>query len=301
MNIASVKSKQLDSWVKNQAGNIPVRHMSFDFRTDIPKYFAFGNPVATSLFVVFSSIFPPGERFFVNSVRHFRDEIKDESLKNQVKGFIGQESIHGREHERLNNILEALGYNLEIPRRNIQKALQQLEKLTPEQQLACTVLMEHFTAYLAIQWLTHQGFNDALDVEKMSVWHWHALEELEHKSVSYDVYVAATKDKKMDRFVAFFSVLVVLGPAVVGAWLVIAHQAYKESGKNVPMAIKGVNLLFGKNGFITPLIAKLPEFLRQDFDPSKDDTTQLEVEWRERLFGESGSISQFHTNKLRAM
>ncbi len=48
--------------------------------------------------MVFSGIFPPGDRFFTESVRNFRDRITAPVLKPQVSGVVGQEALHGREH-----------------------------------------------------------------------------------------------------------------------------------------------------------------------------------------------------------
>ena len=47
-----------------------------------------------------SIFFPVGERFFIDSVRNYRDAITDPELKQAVKAFIGQEAMHGREHEQ---------------------------------------------------------------------------------------------------------------------------------------------------------------------------------------------------------
>ena len=46
--------------------------------------------------------------FFVRSVRYFRDQITDPDLQRQVAGFIGQESVHGREHRAFNRRLAEL-------------------------------------------------------------------------------------------------------------------------------------------------------------------------------------------------
>ena len=64
------------------AVGIPTRNLKFKHPEEVPRYFAYnGSVVGTSLKAVFSAIFPPGERFFVESVRHFRDQAKDPVLK----------------------------------------------------------------------------------------------------------------------------------------------------------------------------------------------------------------------------
>lgn len=57
--------------------------------------------------------FPPGEEAFIRSVRRFADQITDPVLKERVAGFIGQESMHGQEHRRLNERLVEIGYGIE--------------------------------------------------------------------------------------------------------------------------------------------------------------------------------------------
>ncbi|MCA3859791.1 MAG: metal-dependent hydrolase, partial [Burkholderia sp.] len=60
-----------------------------------------GVPV-THFMNALSLLFPAGERFFMDSVRNYRDQIEDPELKKQVIGFIGQEAMHTREHIEYN-------------------------------------------------------------------------------------------------------------------------------------------------------------------------------------------------------
>ncbi len=127
---------------------IPPRNIKFshDYYS-ARRYPIADNAFASSVIAVLSGIFPPGERFFVESVRHFRDQITDPELKAQVSGFIGQEALHGREHERLNAIFSDMGIRVDFAEKGVKMGLSILERFSPEQQLACTIFMEHFTAY----------------------------------------------------------------------------------------------------------------------------------------------------------
>src|SRR5690606_22287460 len=86
---------------------VPTRRISFEESlADLPKHFAAdGDLIMSHVLASLSSVFPDGEDFFVRSVRRFRDEITDPALRRQVSGFIGQESVHGREHRALNDRL----------------------------------------------------------------------------------------------------------------------------------------------------------------------------------------------------
>ncbi len=61
------------------------------------------NVVITSLFAVLSAMFPPGEMFFIESIRNVRDQITDDKLLDDIRNFIAQEAFHSREHRSLND------------------------------------------------------------------------------------------------------------------------------------------------------------------------------------------------------
>ena len=148
-------------------------------------------PHVTHFFNALSLLFPAGERFFMDSVRHYRDRIDDPQLKKQVLGFIGQEAMHTREHVEYNELLRAAG----LPARGLQRRVAWLldvdRKILPSSfQLAMTVALEHYTAMLA-SLLLEDGTRIEGSVEGyVQMWTWHALEETEHKAVSFDVWNA---------------------------------------------------------------------------------------------------------------
>ena len=89
--------------VRSGSGQIPVRPMEFQqWVAGLPKYFAAdGDIVMSHVLATLSSTFPEGEKFFVRSVAAARGDITDPQLLADVDGFIGQEEMHGREHQVL--------------------------------------------------------------------------------------------------------------------------------------------------------------------------------------------------------
>src|SRR5437868_7227793 len=83
---------------------VPTRPMEFEPAfADLPRHFAAGGDIVMShVLAVLSSVFPDGEDYFVRSVEAVADRITDPRLGEDVAGFIGQESMHGREHRVLN-------------------------------------------------------------------------------------------------------------------------------------------------------------------------------------------------------
>ncbi|MGM0562936.1 MAG: metal-dependent hydrolase [Pseudomonadota bacterium] len=268
---------------------IPPRPIRFTTPGGVDRYYALhNNPATTLMFASFSGIFPPGEMFFVESVRRYRDRIKDPRLKAEVSGFIGQESLHSREHERLNKYFKTRGFDTDVPERLVRIALATLEKLPARQQLACTCFMEHTTAALAEQWLTNREFQDSSDPQMLQLWYWHALEELEHKSVAFDVWRAAGgRDYEMKLAMALVASTV--WPAWIAGWLALMA----EDGQllNWRENLRGMRFMFKPGGFLTGILATLPPLWRKGFHPANHDTSQLEKQWRDRLFGEEGELS----------
>ena len=64
----------------------------------------------------------------------------------------------------------------------------------PVVQLAITVALEHFTASMAHALLTEKKPMPGAEGEVLRMWQWHAIEEIEHKAVAYDTYLAATRN-----------------------------------------------------------------------------------------------------------
>lgn len=274
---------------------IPPRQMEFRPAHGSARHPFFNNNLlASSMFVVFSGIFPPGERFFMESVRHFRNEIKDPVLKAKVAGFMGQEALHGREHERLNEFFTERGLDVAMPERMIKFSLGLLEYLSPRQQLACTTLMEHFTAHLAEQWLTAEKFQQTSDPEMLKLWYWHALEELEHKSVAYDVFNTVHGTQR-ERKLAGLYVGAALLPSIVFSWAWLVAQDKERF--NLREHRRGLRELFGRKGFISSILPHMPKFMSYKFHPDQQNTGELEKIWRERLFGEQGELLEEFRNR----
>lgn len=148
-------------------------------------------PYVTQFANALSIFFPEGERFFIHTVRHYRDYIHEPELRKALTAFIGQEAMHGREHEAYNHLLDKIGLPARELEGRVKRFFQLLEKwLPPSAQLSITIAQEHFTAIVAEIVLTDPRILAGADDRLKSMWRWHALEETEHKGVAFDVYEA---------------------------------------------------------------------------------------------------------------
>ncbi|MGQ0481702.1 MAG: metal-dependent hydrolase [Pseudonocardia sp.] len=268
---------------------IPPRQLDFRLSEELPRWF-YGDNATASLFVaVLSASFPPGEQFFVRSVNHFKDRVTDPQLRAQVAGFTGQEIIHSREHDRLNEALRARGIDAEIPERAVAAAIWLIDRVFPARfRLACTGQAEHLTALLAEEILAGEAFRSLIDDRMVEMWLWHALEELEHKAVSYDVY-DVVGNRRVERLLAEPALLATVGLATLGswAWLLASTGTWRR-----PDDLRtGMRLLFGSDGLLGSIWPRLKEFRQPNFHPAQRDTVGLEQLWRERLFGPDGTLN----------
>jgi hypothetical protein len=166
---------------------ILVRKMDFDFAS-VPRHWFWGNTFMTHVANGLHLVFPAGERFFIRSVKHYMDRIDDPSLRERVRGFFGQEGRHGFEHERVFELLEEQGYDVQSFLRWYERwAFDKLAPMFPPSiRLSVTVALEHFTATMAEHALTTEFLDEAHE-QMRALLRWHAAEEIEHKSVAFDV------------------------------------------------------------------------------------------------------------------
>lgn len=166
------------------------RRVTIDFESAPAAGWHLGSQGVEDVLNAMSYVFPPGEKFFIESVQNYRDKITDPVLKEQVKNFIYQEAMHSKEHDRSNQVISKTrpdGHKIE---RFAEASLNFGRRFFPKAtQLAVTTALEHFTAMLAAGLLEHQEWIiKESDPAFASLWLWHAVEESEHKAVCFDVY-----------------------------------------------------------------------------------------------------------------
>lgn len=266
-----------------------------------PKHFAQDDIVFSHTVAFLSAIFPPGEDIFVRSVRRYRDKITDPDLAKRVAGFIGQEMTHGLQHRELNEQLAEMGYPtawFEYLLQSTERMEKFLDKQYPDPDrltrlrhllLAFTVGAEHFTAVFAENVLGRPDIQRLLsDPEIRNMLNWHALEELEHKSVAFDVYreVGASEQLRI-RMMRLLSTIAV--PAIVASsWVSIATT--DPVGRRQPLRLLRETFSMVRGPLFRGIYREMKPFMRKGFHPDDIDTTALMTQWQDRLFGAEGEL-----------
>jgi predicted metal-dependent hydrolase len=141
-----------------------IRNLRFETGAAVPRHWHGGRRSVTAFFDNLSVFFPVGERFFMKSVRAHERFVHDDALLAAVRLFCGQEGIHGREHERYNEMLAAQGYPVEAMEARVRSLLRFVKRVAPMRlQLAATCALEHFTALMGELLLTDPAILEGAD------------------------------------------------------------------------------------------------------------------------------------------
>jgi len=230
-------------------------------------------------------------------VKHYLDRVSP-SRQAEVRTFFGQEGRHAYAHERFFDTMRAQGYDVDsILKRYEHVAYDYIEKVSPPLlRLSVTVALEHFTAILAEDALTGSELSHA-DPEIRQLLEWHAVEELEHKAVAFDVL------KEIAPSYGVRAAGMIVGATVLGAfWAFAAHELLKQDGSSLREAARELKDLrkvaerAGPAGSLTRPIATgvflrgIREYLRPGFHPNDRDHAELIAKTLKRL-NEEGVVS----------
>ncbi|MGK0405883.1 MAG: putative metal-dependent hydrolase [Oleispira sp.] len=170
--------------------SIPVRKMSFDF-SNVPKDYLNGSLAKSHLFDGLNLLFPEGERFFMRAVRDGLHKIDNHDLKQQARGFFGQETQHAMEHEKFFDVLEKNGYIFRDKLNKLDRFILKMRDILPAGiRLSITAGAEHLTAVLGAMTLSDEDIEKSHPAMRDLI-QWHAIEEIEHKAIAFDVYQAS--------------------------------------------------------------------------------------------------------------
>ncbi|HJL19135.1 MAG TPA: metal-dependent hydrolase [Sandaracinaceae bacterium LLY-WYZ-13_1] len=252
---------------------IPVRAPRFAL-DEAPRAWLAGSPLASHVVDALSLLFPDGERFFIRSVRHYMDVVdREPALRARVRGFFGQEGRHGHAHDRFNDRLEAHGLAIEPFLRFYRRlAWDTIEpSVPPHLRLATTAALEHLTATLAELALDSPILDDA-DPGVRELLLWHACEEIEHKSVAFDVLarVDARRRTRVAGLAIGSGVLALFFGAALGSLMWQERRLPPE-----PAPDRGGRVLGALRRRGPGLVRSFLAFTRAGFHPDERDSYPL--------------------------
>ncbi len=208
---------------------IQPRKVKFEWQ-NTPIDWIPGQPFASYFINEINNILPAGELWFCRLYNKLLPQIRDEKLKHDVQAFIRQEAMHAQAHNSANTeYLSARHIDIQ---RNIELMNFLFNKLLADQPLGISIpkvashqwdlfrlgivaTVEHMTCVLGkyalynTEWQRLGADPNMLDLVK-----WHGAEEIEHRSVAFDLY-RHLGGSYIARY--YLSVAVIIG--VIGLWV----------------------------------------------------------------------------------
>jgi uncharacterized protein len=267
---------------------IRARRPRFDL-AESPVQWIPGDPMASHMMNVLHVLLPPGERWFCDVYREALPLITDEKLRRDVKGFMGQEATHARAHDAGCEYLARHGIDTtrvvaqgEWLRQNVGGATpfgrpvpKVLRRNWLVARLSAIAAIEHFTAVLG-EWILNDS--EALDADganapMLDLMRWHGAEEVEHRSVAFDVYQHVSGNYAR-RVVAMVFTVIALTVAfiVMGSMLLRADRTTRQ---RFTFRAFRRSARAGHLPSYAFALRAVPSYLRRDYHPSLEGSTEV--------------------------
>ncbi len=167
-----------------------VRRLRFEWPEDLDPDWSPRHPELATVANAVSLLMPHVEPYVVRSVRGVLDDL-DEPLRSEAEAWVGQETAHHGAHARLNRILLEKRPILRPVDRWMAATYRFLGRRSGRFGLAYAAGAET-VAFMVARWVDRRSstlFRGA-DPTAATLFLWHLAEEVEHKSVAFDVHRA---------------------------------------------------------------------------------------------------------------
>ena len=270
---------------------VALRPRNVHFQWDTaPLHWIPGDPYGSHVVTALNLFLPTAERWFCQLLSDALEHVRDEHLREEIIGFIGQESVHAKTHDQV--LVEYLLRNGIDPAPFLDQLEwvagqydQRVSKATPQNRRKALAsgthalcAAEHYTGVFG-HWALNNSWDDmGVDPTLCDLYRWHAAEEVEHRHVSYNVakyfgmdYVAQAAAGALVTFALFGMVLrgmkflVHADPALPNLGYLRLAWKLRESGKlgSLPRA-----------GYVVRAALRL---FRRDYNPVNEGNTAQAV------------------------
>ncbi|WP_026343195.1 metal-dependent hydrolase [Nocardia sp. BMG111209] len=177
---------------------LQARNVRFDW-TDTPLRWMPAEPIASHVVNALNLLLPEGERMFCQAFAEALPLVRDERLREQMLGFVGQEAMHAQTHHGvLEEVFAAHGVDVEPYVRQMEYLFRttlgprpgrnpRAEYQILVERLGFIATLEHFFAFLGDWVLNAELERFDADPRVLDLFRWHGAEEVEHRFVAHDV------------------------------------------------------------------------------------------------------------------
>ncbi|MFC0110809.1 metal-dependent hydrolase [Kibdelosporangium aridum] len=257
------------------------RDVRFDWSA-LPAHWIPGEPFATDVLNVMHLLLPEGERWFVEVFKEALPLITDERLREEVVGFIGQEAMHASAHQGAQDHLVNHGIDPGPYVRQLEWFFR-VRLNRPDggrrwlvSRLAVIAAVEHMTAFLG-QWVldSHKLDEAKADPTMLDLLRWHGAEEVEHRSVAFDLFMHID-----GRFANRAAAMAVAVPFLVWQWSRGVRYLMASDPRTTQKARWRDIVKAGRRGLVpsTPHLARSTlRYFKRSYHPSQEGSTSQAV------------------------
>lgn len=262
----------------DDAHAINARDVHFEFDS-VPMHYIPGEVLATHIVNVMHLVLPEGERAMAQALSEALPHIRDERLREEVIGFVGQETMHANSHEAARIHLQSIGLDVDSYVRKVAWLVDRIlgdHGLTGrakdqwlKERLGLFAGMEHYTAVLG-EWLLNadileeKGMHPAM----LDLVRWHGAEEVEHRSVVYDAFMYVDGSYARRARTAILASLTLLPLFIVSTAYMYRKDPEADKGKFWLRQFASAT----RRGVIpswTVFLTEIPRYLRPGFHPAQ--------------------------------
>jgi uncharacterized protein len=244
-----------------------------------------GDPYSTHVINVLHLLLPAGERWFIDVVARSRDEVSDPELAEAIKPFIQQESWHAHSHAVVLDHLAAQGIDTTPYTDRLQKMFDTrlsdhpgwpapLRRWWNHRNLAAVAAIEHFTAVLGNWILSSDGLDQAgADPRMLDLLRWHGAEEVEHRSLVFDVHQAVG-----GTYLQRLTTMLMTAPMLTAWWIAGVRFFWANDPSLVGRRLRWSNHFAAARQHRLPTLRELfrgiPRYLMPGYNPRQQHSTE---------------------------
>ncbi|WP_062269686.1 metal-dependent hydrolase [Endozoicomonas arenosclerae] len=172
---------------------LTIRQPEFTFPDDLPLTPDQTDKLYSGFLCAVSIVAPQIERYLIRTMSRAKQEIQDPEVLDDLLKFSQQEANHFRSHDELNDLLRS-----KLSEKNRQKLLKHEASLTEDYRyfsntrslnfnLAYAEGFESATCAISVWGFKNDTLNN-IHPDWKGIMEWHLAEEIEHRTVAFDVY-----------------------------------------------------------------------------------------------------------------
>lgn len=258
-------------------GHLQQRRVQFDW-SQTPLHWLPQQPFTSHFINEINLLLPAGEFWFCKLYNQALPLVQDAKLREDVQGFIRQEAMHARAHDgAIAEYLGAHGIETESYMRRVSWLFEvaladvpfgrKVPRIAQRQwlvfRLGLIAAIEHMTCVLGKYALDNKRWDElGADPVLLDLIRWHGAEEVEHRSVAFDLYRHLG-----GSYPTRYYLMTITFPVVFGLWVAGAAHLMRQdpllAGKR-PSALRPWIWLEWQRQSKTGLLPSLPWLFKEE-------------------------------------